>query len=147
MEAKFVELKVCEKISNFLKENFIEDLTFFEKKNKVKIDIITDNNLIIPELRHLVSRENPILKEYFPKEIVVDLAGKRREWEGIARIPKVNYKIFMREYDAITLPKNRDTRRNIPGKAFKYVKSENSFTQKSPWGRATFNVSRMFCSF
>ena len=48
-KAKFVELKVCEKISDFLKENFIDDLTHFEKKNKIKIDIITDNKLIIPE--------------------------------------------------------------------------------------------------
>ena len=48
-KAKFVELKVCEKISNFLKENFFEDLTYFEKKNKIKIDIISDNKLIIPE--------------------------------------------------------------------------------------------------
>ncbi len=48
-KAKFVELKVCEKISDFLKENFIGDLTYFEKKNKMKIDIITDNSLIIPE--------------------------------------------------------------------------------------------------
>ena len=48
-KAKFVELKVCEKISNFLKENFIENLTYFEKKNKIKIDIISDNKLIIPE--------------------------------------------------------------------------------------------------
>ena len=48
-KAKFVELRVCEKISTFLKENFIEDLTYFEKKNKMKIDIISDNNLIIPE--------------------------------------------------------------------------------------------------
>jgi len=48
-KAKYVTLKVCEKISNFLKVNFIEDLKYFEKKNKMKIDIITDNNLIIPE--------------------------------------------------------------------------------------------------
>ncbi len=48
-KAKFVELKVCEKISDFLKENFIEDLKYYEKKNKMKIDIITDNKLIIPE--------------------------------------------------------------------------------------------------
>jgi len=48
-KAKYVDLKVCEKISNFLKENFVEDLTYFEKKNKMKIDIITDNSLIIPE--------------------------------------------------------------------------------------------------
>ena len=50
-KAKFVELKVCEKISDFLKENFIENLTYFEKKNKMKIDIITDNSLIIPEYK------------------------------------------------------------------------------------------------
>ena len=48
-KAKFVELKVCEKISDFLKENFVNDLTYFEKKNKNKIDIITNNTLIIPE--------------------------------------------------------------------------------------------------
>ncbi len=48
-KAKFVDLKVCKKISDFLKENFIEDLTYFEKKNKLKIDIISDNSLIIPE--------------------------------------------------------------------------------------------------
>ncbi len=48
-KAKFVDLKVCEKISDFLKENFVDDLTYFEKKNKMTIDIITDNSLIIPE--------------------------------------------------------------------------------------------------
>ncbi len=31
-KAKFVELKVCEKITEFLKENFIENLSYFEKK-------------------------------------------------------------------------------------------------------------------
>jgi len=48
-KAKFVELKVCNKISDFLKENFFENSTYFETKNKMTIDIITDNSLIIPE--------------------------------------------------------------------------------------------------
>ena len=48
-KAKFVELRVCEKISDFLKENFVDDLTYFEKKNKMTIDIISDSTLIIPE--------------------------------------------------------------------------------------------------
>ena len=48
-KAKFVELKICEKISDFMKENFIEDLNYFENKNKIKIDIIADNSLTIPE--------------------------------------------------------------------------------------------------
>ena len=48
-KAKFVELKVCKKISDFLKENFMDDLNYFEKKNKMKIDIVNDSSLIIPE--------------------------------------------------------------------------------------------------
>ena len=69
-KGKFVELKVCDKISEFLKENFIEDLTFFEKKNKMKIDIISDNSLIIPE--YIIDIKNKSKKtieliEYFEK--------------------------------------------------------------------------------
>ena len=69
-KAKFVELRVCEKISAFLKENFIENLTYFEKKNKMKIDIISDNNLIIPE--YIIDIKNKSKKtleliEYFEK--------------------------------------------------------------------------------
>jgi len=48
-KAKFVELRVCEKISDFLKENFVNDLTYFEEKNKMTIDIVNDPKLIIPE--------------------------------------------------------------------------------------------------
>ena len=50
-KAKYVELKICEKQSNFMKENFLEDLKYFEKKNKIKIDIISDNSLVIPEYK------------------------------------------------------------------------------------------------
>ena len=48
-KAKYVKLKKKEKVSNFMKENFIEDLKYFENKNKIKIDIIADNSLVIPE--------------------------------------------------------------------------------------------------
>ncbi len=69
-KAKFVELRVCDKISAFLKENFIDDLNYFEKKNKMKIDIISDNNLIIPE--YIIDIKNKSKKtieliEYFEK--------------------------------------------------------------------------------
>ena len=90
-KAKFVELKVCKKISDFLKENFIDDLTYFEKKNKLKIDIITDTNLIIPE--YIIDAKNKSKKtieliEYF-KELknleqqkkesnVIDLKVKKK---------------------------------------------------------------------
>jgi ribonuclease E len=69
-KAKFVELRVCEKISDFLKENFVDDLTYFEKKNKMKIDIISDPTLIIPE--YIINIQNKSKKtieliEHFEK--------------------------------------------------------------------------------
>ena len=59
-KAKFVELKICEKISDFMKENFIDDLKYFEDKNKIKIDIIADNTLIIPE--YIIDLQNKTKK-------------------------------------------------------------------------------------
>jgi len=59
-KAKFVELRICEKISDFMKENFIDDLKYFEEKNKIKIDIIADNSLIIPE--YIIDLQNKTKK-------------------------------------------------------------------------------------
>ncbi len=73
-KTKFVELRICQKISDFIKKNFVDNLKYFEKKNKIKIDVVTDNNLIIPEyiinfqnkskkiievVEHLESLKNP----------------------------------------------------------------------------------------
>ena len=59
-KAKYVNLKICDKVSNFMKENFIEDLKYFEDKNKIKIDIIADNSLIIPE--YIIDLQNKTKK-------------------------------------------------------------------------------------
>ncbi len=78
-KAKFVELKVCKKISDFLKENFVNDLTYFEKKNKMKLDIISDNSLIIPE--YIINVQNKSKKtielvEYYEKLKNLELQNK-----------------------------------------------------------------------
>ena len=78
-KAKFVELRVCEKICDFLKENFIDDLTYFEKKNKMTIDIVSDPTLIIPE--YIINIQNKSKKtieliEYFEKLKNLDLQIK-----------------------------------------------------------------------
>ena len=83
-KAKFVELKICEKISDFMKENFIDDLKYFEEKNKIKIDIISDNSLIIPE--YIINLQNKIKKtietiEYFEK--LKNLEEQKKESKSI----------------------------------------------------------------
>ena len=83
-KAKFVELKICEKISDFMKENFIDDLKYFEEKNKIKIDIISDNSLIIPE--YIINLQNKTKKtietiEYFEK--LKNLEEQKKESKSI----------------------------------------------------------------
>ncbi len=92
-KAKFVDLKVCEKISDFLKENFIDDLNYFEKKNKMKIDIITDKNLIIPE--YIIDFKNKSKKtvelvEHFEK--LKNLELQKKEAANIGKKDKKKFK-------------------------------------------------------
>ena len=48
-KAKFVKIKINEKIKNFINENFAENIKYFENKNKIKVEIVADNSLIIPD--------------------------------------------------------------------------------------------------
>ncbi len=96
-KAKFVELKVCEKISDFLKENFVDDLTYFEKKNKMKIDIISDASLIIPE--YIINFQNKTKKtielvEYFEKLKSIKQQSKEDKITEKKVIKKFNKKTF-----------------------------------------------------
>ena len=92
-KAKFVEIKVCRKISDFLKDNFIDDLSYFEKKNKTKIDIVADNNLIIPE--YIIDIKNKSKKtlelvEHFEK--LKNLEQQKREGNIIELKNKKKFK-------------------------------------------------------
>jgi len=95
-KAKFVELKVCKKISDFLKENFVNDLTYFEKKNKITIDIISDNSLIIPE--YIIDIKNKSKKtielvEYYEKLKNIETQNKDEKFPK----KKGNKKIYKKK--------------------------------------------------
>ena len=99
-KAKFVELRVCEKISDFLKENFVNDLTYFEKKNKMTIDIISDNSLIIPE--YIINIQNKSKKtlelvEYYEKLKNLELKKKEKKFTEKKEIKKINKKTYKKK--------------------------------------------------
>ena len=88
-KAKFVELKICKKISDFMKQNFIEDLKYFEEKNLIKIDIIADNSLIIPE--YIINLQNKTKKtietvEHFEK--LKNLDEQKKESKPFEKLHK-----------------------------------------------------------
>ncbi len=89
-KAKFVELKICQKISDFMKENFIEDLKYFEEKNLIKIDIIADNTLIIPE--YIIDLQNTSKKTIETVEHFEKLKNLEEQKKEIATYENSNTK-------------------------------------------------------
>ncbi len=99
-KGKFVVLRVCEKISDFLKENFVNDLTYFEKKNKITIDIISDNSLIIPE--YIINIQNKSKKtieliEYYEKLKNLELQSKENKFTEKKESKKINKKTYKKK--------------------------------------------------
>jgi ribonuclease E len=100
-KAKFVELKICEKISNFMKENFINDLKHFENKNKTKIKILTDNSLIIPE--YIINLQNKSKKtiekiENFSKLKKINNQNEKRIQKDLKKIPFKKKKFYKKKF-------------------------------------------------
>ncbi len=95
-KAKYVKLKICEKVSNFMKENFIEDLKYFENKNKIKIDIIAENSLIIPE--YIIVFQNKSKKTTEKIEFITKLKNLENLESGVKNnnsdkfVKKINIK-------------------------------------------------------
>ena len=95
-KAKYVKLKICEKVSNFMKENFREDLKYFENKNKIKIDIIENNSLIIPE--YIVEFQNKGKKTIEKIEFITklknleDLDNEAKNNNSNKIVKKINFK-------------------------------------------------------
>ncbi len=88
-KAKFVELKICERISDFMKENFIEDLKYFEKKNLIKIDIIADNTLIIPEyIIDLQNKTKKTIKTVEHIEKLKNLEEQKKDFKSFESLNK-----------------------------------------------------------
>ena len=63
-KAKYVEINVCGKVNSFIKENFKDDLKYFESKNKIKIEIAADDSLIVPDYKiNFKNKSKKIIKK------------------------------------------------------------------------------------
>ena len=69
-KTKIISAFVPEKVNLYLKSFFKNEISFFEKKYKFKINITSDSNLVIPEYKiHLLNKNKKIIKqiEHFKK--------------------------------------------------------------------------------
>ena len=62
--AKIIKLNLSEKLSNFIKENYIDDLNFFKNKNKIEINIFESAVLELDDyLIEFLSKTNKVIEK------------------------------------------------------------------------------------
>ena len=93
-KAKIVNANIPEKIKNFLIDNFQKDLKYLEKKYKLKINLLWDKLLLVPEYE--ISLENKgkkvlekIENKIEIKKITIDNKGKTN---NVVKFVKKNFK-------------------------------------------------------
>ena len=64
-KTKIVTAYVPDKVATYLNSDLKEELSFFEKKYKFKINITADSQLIIPEYKiHLLNKNKKIIEKF-----------------------------------------------------------------------------------
>ena len=92
--------------------------------------------MIPPPLDSLFSKNS--LKKYYPKNFKIDISGKRREWEGIVLLPKMNIQELNKEFTLlITEVDQRKKKLNKRGQSYIITHGKNSYIFKSFYGDIT----------
>jgi 5'-3' exoribonuclease 1 len=83
---------------------------------------------LVPDgLNELMSKTDSPLVSYYPRDFEVDMAGKKRDWEGIVLLPHITIGDFMEYYRThVRNVTPSILKRNIRGKNFIYVHQPNS---------------------
>jgi len=96
-------------------------------------------NLIPSPLCDYLTDKSSPLKDHCPSELNIDLAGKRREWEGIVLLPMVAFELVRKCYfKSLKDVDPRESRRNVRGRTFLYeYRSDMPRLFKSYYGDIT----------
>lgn len=102
-------------------------------------------SILPPQSKELIPQKLWSIIEKFPKDIKVDLAGKKFEWQGIVLVPPLTD--FDKEYrEILQTMEISEKRRNFLGKEYLYkYRSNMSYEYKTYYG--TFECSTEVTSF
>ena len=93
-KAKIVNTNIPEKIKNFLLDNFQKDLKYMEKKYKIKINLLGDKLLLVPEYEiSLENKSKKVLEKIENKiEIKKIIIDNKNKPNNIVKFVKKNFK-------------------------------------------------------
>jgi len=135
---------VANALENYTTKNYIPDEPLLPFQQLMTVLPEKSSKLLPTPIAALMTSESETIGEFFPVEFQIDLAGKKREWEGIALLPPVDTEKFLSELDSV-LPEieQRILRRNTTGKTFRYkYSSKKLWVFKSYYGDIIENFCR-----
>ena len=114
-KAKIINIFHCERVNKFILDKFKDEIKFCERKYKIKIELITDNTLIIPEYKiKLMNKSKKIIKnlEYKINEKITQ--SNSNEKQKSLNKNKFNRKIFSKKFKKFNYKKkNKFVRKQI----------------------------------
>ncbi len=107
--AKIIKIYLNDKISNFIKENYIDDINYFKKKNKVEINIFENPSLGLDDYQiDYLSKTNKIIEKV---EKIVSLK-KLEIFKPEVKNFNINQKKFKKKFKKKNYYKKKSTKKN-----------------------------------
>ena len=93
-KSKIVKISLNEKICNFIQKNYLKDINYFTKKNKIEIDIVTDNSLNFSDyIIKLLSKTNKVIDKIEKISILKKNEIRKNEKDNLNKsLKKKKYK-------------------------------------------------------
>ena len=105
----------------------------------------SSSNLLPWPLCNLFIDETSPLKEFYPDNFEIDLAGKKNDYQGILILPFIDINKIKNSYsEKKSLINFRDLKRNCLGKTFVYTHDKTTYTFNSYFGNFMCNTKVNF---
>ena len=113
-KAKIINIFVCEKVNKFLLDKFKDEIKYCEKKYKIKIELITDNTLIIPEYKiKLMNKGKKVIKNLEFKIVEKTSQSDSIKKQKSLNIHKLHKKKFSKQFKKFNYKKNKFIKKRI----------------------------------
>ena len=103
------------------------------------------SRLLPKPLDHILNNR---LNKYCPEKLDIDYDGKRQAWEGVVKLPMIDYDFVKKEYyNYVANIDENELKRNRFGKSLLYKRVENNTLYKSFYGDFISNTAVSFIDF
>ena len=98
-KSKIIKISANEKISRFIKENYADDINYFKKKNKVEINIFSNNSLDCSDyIIEFFSKTNKVLEKIEKISVLKKIVNLKPETKETNKKKFTKKKFYKKKY-------------------------------------------------